>query len=998
VLQDLVFFDGDRHVPLCLSSPHGTGKGEYALLDGDPQTAWEIDPAKGASTHSTVLRTQPLSDMVVVTSAPKALKGVKVLLNNPHWDRIFDESLEMLADQPAVPAYRINLSSKQVTPLDEAPAVKVYHHPNLKELVSGSELSAEKAEGLTLAPGESIAVRWNQDGTNTHRADTYRISLGDQEFSLTDHTVFTVPDGSSWHARRCMGSGPVATTIMLSRGSGADAARIDWRVFGVRHDTCGRTKLQGAGDAPLTVRLETKPGGGKDRPAVRIGGVVHGKAREILPPLVTAAEHQAWPELEPSIYHWDTPRIIREIKKSYGIELPTLGIASHLDGPTAEEVEDFITFAQRYPKPASNHNNKIIFGVEQGARGISYVLRLTDRPELLVTIEQWAADILSHRNDKRYKIPVTANNSAAPVSRPDTMVPTWPMFNEPKTYIDGIPTTTTICIGAPLVPMLCYAEYVSSHRDLWDKRCTTAEMTHLKRAIDFVREAELSVDYTIRHFVDPGTKRVTQPWNRYAAFIDSCLMLARIYETLEDHDPHFANAERRQLYRDIVEAYIRYMADDERGGHRRSYIRHGGCLVPVMTVPYAPRGIHWGGRTEKLGYSCLDYVVHLGAFHDDTYGEALTDAHAFELGYSWLLRVQGAIDEDGRFYKSKNVDGSGGYDRGGPSIVHSWTAAYVPELYTLFDKHLTDEERRIGLLNAPPVYDMGTGLHTFGEVMWLNHILDEKGLLPHARRAPTIRIKASSRHVAPGSEVRFEARFDQPSAASDCTFAWDCDEDGKPDGRGQAFDHTFDAPGVYPVTLRVTTSDGLRTLDLEAIVVDNIPPGEGSGYLDVALWAESLNGDNVKGMLDAEGYPDTPDKKLKANALDLDGIEGLSPGTGDAGLLFDGYLIASKTGDYEFAVSSTQNCELLLSTDEDETNLRKLGWTYGFRPRGTFTYHWGQVEKNPVRLEAGKHYRIQARCRVHLRRDVPHFTTAWRLAGEGEFVPIEGEYLSPVSQ
>ncbi len=996
-LRDIIFFDGEQHVPLCLGSPHGTGSGAYAVLDGDPETTWEIDPAKGTSTRSTVLRSPAISDMVVVTADAKALKGVRVLLNNPHWGRIFDESLEILASQPAAPAYRIDLRSKRVTPLDDAPTVKVYRHPDLGALVNGPELRPDQSSELSLAPGESIAVRWNQDGSNTHRADTYRIALGGHEFKLTDHTVFTVPDGSAWHARRCMGNGPVATTILLSRGSGPEVGRIDWRVFGIRHDNCGRTTLQDVGNAALKVRIDTATGGGKKRPAVRIEGIAHGTARRNLPSLVAAARHRAWPELEPSIYHWNTPRIIREIKRSHEIELPTLGIADRLRGPSAEELEKFVTFAQRYPKPASNWNNKIIFGVEQGARGIYYALRLTDRPELLETLEQWASGILSHRNDKRYRVPVTASNAVTPMSLPDAMAPAWPMFNRARSYIDGIPTTTTICIGPPLVPMLCYADYVSSKPDLWNRRCDTAEVTHLERAIEFVREAELSIDYTIEHFVDPETKRVTQPWNRYAAFIDSCLMLARIYETLEKDDPRFRNAERRKLYRDVVEAYIRYMADDARGGHRRSYVRHRGNLVPVMTVPYAPGKIYWGGRAEKIGYSSLDYVVHLGAFHEDTYGEALTDAHAFELGYTWLLRVRGAVDENGRFYQSKNVDGSGGHVRGGPSIVHSWTAAYVPELYTLFDGHITERERRQGITNAPPVYDLGTGLHNFGEIMWLNHILDERGVLPHARRAPLVRIRTSSRHVAPGTPVRFEAQFEQPAEAAGCTFAWDCTEDGKPDGSGRKLDHAFDEPGVYPVTLRVTRG-GLRVPALATIVVNSMPPGTGRGFLDVGVWSESLRGDHVKGMLDAEGYPNTPDRKLKATAIDLDGVEGLNPETGDVGLLFDGYLTAPKTASYEFAVSSIENCELFLSTNEDESNLRKLGWTFGFRPRGDFTYHWGQVEKNPVDLEEGRRYRIRARCRLHLRKNAPHFTIAWKLAGEGEFVPVEGEYLSPVSR
>lgn len=115
-------------------------------------------------------------------------------------------------------------------------------------------------------------------------------------------------------------------------------------------------------------------------------------------------------------------------------------------------------------------------------------------------------------------------------------------------------------------------------------------------------------------------------------------------------------------------------------------------------------------------------------------------------------------------------------------------------------------------------------------------------------------------------------------------------------------------------------------------------------------------------------------------------------------ILFDGFLTAPKSGDCEFAVSSNQNCELFLSTDEDESNFRKLGWTFGFRPREDFAYHWGQVVKIPVHLKAGHRYRIRAHCRVHFRKHAPHFTAAWRLASEGEFVPIEGEYLSPISK
>jgi len=169
----ILFFDGDKQVDFTLRSPHGIIKGNYALYDGDPETCPAIDAKTNGNIVMNVLRPQRVSHMIVRTRDHKALKDVRVSVQSPHWQDIFNEDLSMLADQPAAPAYRIDFKTKAVTPLNEVPPVIVYRHPDLGSLIQGTPMAAgalkQRADGTLLLPGGGLA------GTDTNRNNTTKV-------------------------------------------------------------------------------------------------------------------------------------------------------------------------------------------------------------------------------------------------------------------------------------------------------------------------------------------------------------------------------------------------------------------------------------------------------------------------------------------------------------------------------------------------------------------------------------------------------------------------------------------------------------------------------------------------------------------------------------------------------------------------------------------------------------------------------------------------------
>lgn len=113
-----------------------------------------------------------------------------------------------------------------------------------------------------------------------------------------------------------------------------------------------------------------------------------------------------------------------------------------------------------------------------------------------------------------------------------------------------------------------------------------------------------------------------------------------------------------------------------------------------------------------------------------------------------------------------------------------------------------------------------------------------------------------------------------------------------------------------------------------------------------------------------------------------------------------GVLTAPATGDYVFWISSDDNSELNLSSDEDPANKQRIAHVTG-SPAWTDYVEWSKFETQksaPVSLVAGKRYYIEALLKEDIAED--HLAVGWLKPGELGSAPSEiipGKQLSPVA-
>jgi hypothetical protein len=111
-----------------------------------------------------------------------------------------------------------------------------------------------------------------------------------------------------------------------------------------------------------------------------------------------------------------------------------------------------------------------------------------------------------------------------------------------------------------------------------------------------------------------------------------------------------------------------------------------------------------------------------------------------------------------------------------------------------------------------------------------------------------------------------------------------------------------------------------------------------------------------------------------------------------------GFLTAPATGDYTFWVSSDDNSELNLSTDESQANKLRIAHVTG-SPAWTGYREWSKfpTQKSlPVSLIAGKRYYIETLLKEDIAED--HIAVGWLKPGEVGTEPSEiipGTQLSP---
>ena len=155
-----------------------------------------------------------------------------------------------------------------------------------------------------------------------------------------------------------------------------------------------------------------------------------------------------------------------------------------------------------------------------------------------------------------------------------------------------------------------------------------------------------------------------------------------------------------------------------------------------------------------------------------------------------------------------------------------------------------------------------------------------------------------------------------------------------------------------------------------------------------AIRVHHHEGELVRPGNDINSLPvDTPPARTKI----LDSFEAPSHQAERYGARIRGYLHPPTSGSYTFWISGDDVGQLWLGSDDDPANKKQIASVPGWTGQRQWDKH-AQQKSEPVQLEAGRKYYIEARLKEGERGD--HLAVAWQPPG-GKCEVIPGAHLSP---
>jgi hypothetical protein len=164
------------------------------------------------------------------------------------------------------------------------------------------------------------------------------------------------------------------------------------------------------------------------------------------------------------------------------------------------------------------------------------------------------------------------------------------------------------------------------------------------------------------------------------------------------------------------------------------------------------------------------------------------------------------------------------------------------------------------------------------------------------------------------------------------------------------------------------------------------PVSSTKGSILYEYWT-GIGGQAVSDLTSNANYPGNP-----SGSEYIGLFEGPVDWDENYGARISGYIHPPTTRDYTFWISSDDNSQLWLSTDESPGNAvliaREDGWSQ------TRVWEEGPEKSSPIRLEGGKKYYIEGIMKENTGGD--NFAVTWD-GPEGYPDPIDGAYLSPAT-